>query len=285
MFETDELPYEKMLERYVEQINFIPAHILEARKQKKHINPVNIVIDDYFKRRHSFHDEDLKPDQCPVYECHLRTDQKKKHEADVIIWESHSHVTIGKVPPEKDPRQIWVWLHWEAPINSYFEQNHSYNMNWTAAFRHDSTFYTPYGLYIPNEYIEKLKGTKMNYVNIVKQPPSKRPKKVVAMMSNCRVPSGRLDLVMELKKYITVDIYGRGQCAEYRCPGLWQNHDCYYEFAKSYKFFLSYENSLCKQYITEKFIHNTHSYVHVIDFFQSFCQVQILGRAKKKKVK
>ena len=47
-----------------------------------------------------------------------------------------------------------------------------------------------------------------------------------------------------------VDIYGK--CGKFKCPRT--NEDkCYKDMAKNYKFYLSFENSVCEDYITEKF--------------------------------
>jgi hypothetical protein len=55
--------------------------------------------------------------------------------------------------------------------------------------------------------------------------------------------------VKQLKKYIDVDVYGN--CGTLSCPRS-EEEDCRVMAAKKYKFYLSLENSLCKDYITEK---------------------------------
>ncbi len=54
-------------------------------------------------------------------------------------------------------------------------------------------------------------------------------------------------LVEQLKEYIPVDIYGA--CARLKCPR--SNKACD-KLIENYKFYLSFENSLCDDYISEK---------------------------------
>ena len=50
-----------------------------------------------------------------------------------------------------------------------------------------------------------------------------------------------------MSKYIDIDIYGK--CGRYTCD---DNKDCKKQLSDSYKFYLAFENSLCKEYTTEK---------------------------------
>lgn len=74
-------------------------------------------------------------------------------------------------------------------------------------------------------------------------------KEVAWLVSNCQAKSGRLDYVKELSKYIGVDIYGL--CGNDRtCP---RSRDCFKDVIEpQYYFYLSFENSLCQDYVTEK---------------------------------
>ena len=78
---------------------------------------------------------------------------------------------------------------------------------------------------------------------------SKRLQKVAWLVSNCKTHSQREQYVKELSKYIQVDIYGH--CGKKECPK--DQEDCHAYLASNYLFYLSFENSLCKDYVTEKF--------------------------------
>ena len=78
-----------------------------------------------------------------------------------------------------------------------------------------------------------------------------------------------------------IDIYGK--CRNFQCP---EDQSCHDYLAENYKFYLSFENSLCIDYVTEKlwsqlkrdilpitfsWISNTemlppHSYINAVDF-------------------
>ncbi|CAG7669571.1 unnamed protein product [Allacma fusca] len=79
----------------------------------------------------------------------------------------------------------------------------------------------------------------------------RRRKKLVALvLSNCKdVPSNRIQLVKELQKYVTVDVYGK--CGEFQCKDPIP-FGCKKELGHEYKFYLSFENSVCQDYVTEK---------------------------------
>ena len=52
-----------------------------------------------------------------------------------------------------------------------------------------------------------------------------------------------------MKKFINIDVYGK--CGPLDCPV--ENIDCFINLSKSYKFYIAFENSLCSEYVTEKF--------------------------------
>ena len=80
-----------------------------------------------------------------------------------------------------------------------------------------------------------------------------KTKSVAWFVSNCGARNGRLKYAKELGKYIEVDIYG--SCGTKQCPRSKAN-DCFKMLEKDYRFYLAFENSNCKDYITEKFFVN-----------------------------
>ncbi|XP_069169702.1 alpha-(1,3)-fucosyltransferase C-like [Procambarus clarkii] len=69
-------------------------------------------------------------------------------------------------------------------------------------------------------------------------------------VSHCDAISGREQLVATLRRWVEVDQYGR--CGGLSCS-LHQSDKCDLLLNTHYKFYLSFENSLCRDYVTEKF--------------------------------
>ncbi|KAH9384872.1 hypothetical protein HPB48_026902 [Haemaphysalis longicornis] len=61
--------------------------------------------------------------------------------------------------------------------------------------------------------------------------------------------SRREDYVKQLQEHVRVDVYGK--CGHLKCPRA-NSTKCYEMFAKKYFFYLSFENSICRDYVTEK---------------------------------
>jgi glycoprotein 3-alpha-L-fucosyltransferase len=72
-------------------------------------------------------------------------------------------------------------------------------------------------------------------------------------VSNCGAKNQRWELVEELQKYITVEIYGA--CGSLTCLRM-EEKKCFQMLSNDYKFYFSFENSNCRDYITEKFFWN-----------------------------
>jgi hypothetical protein len=96
-----------------------------------------------------------------------------------------------------------------------------------------------------------------------------KKKLVAAMISNCVFyKNNRLGYIDQLKKHIDVDLYGK--CGKgLQCPPQNENknisshsesEECFKYLGENYKFYLSFENCNCEDYITEKFFMNGLSY-------------------------
>ncbi len=139
--------------------------------------------------------------------------------------------------------QRWILSNEESPVHS--PDYHKFNgiFNWTMTYKHDSDIWYPYGIVKPGKHRSGF-DPNVNYLG-------GRNKSVVAFISNC--VQSRLSMVKALQKYINIDIYGWASChnIKIKCG----KNQCWY-LLKDYKFYLAIENSICKEYITEKIYRN-----------------------------
>lgn len=180
-------------------------------------------------------------------------------EFDAILFHMRDMHNIPLPNPKlRKPTQRYVMFLMESPSNDNFpyEKFGSY-FNWTMTFRRDSDIYRPYGWVAPKNWEFHYAPKKsINWSqNATKQTDSTtlpgvthKVKKVAWLVSNCHTHSQREHYVQELSKYIEVDIFG--QCGQAKCP---DNDRCMEFIQSNYLFYLSFENSICQDYITEKF--------------------------------
>ena len=168
------------------------------------------------------------------------------------------------------PHQKYVMFLMESPKNDGFPYEKFDNFfNWTMTFRLDSDFPNPYGWVepinnplsvptgindLPDLTFDTQKRDKItvNFIEDLRQKTSKKQKLVAWMVSNCGTHSQREDYVKELQEHISVDIYGG--CGKFKCKKVQNDaNKCLEHLDENYKFYLSFENSVCNDYVTEKF--------------------------------
>lgn len=76
---------------------------------------------------------------------------------------------------------------------------------------------------------------------------------IVWFVGNCHAQNGRNEYVKRLQRFIHVDIYGN--CGTLKCSRRKQK-ECRSMMGRVYKFVVAFENSLCWDYVTEKFFYN-----------------------------
>uniref|UniRef100_A0A915L171 Fucosyltransferase n=1 Tax=Romanomermis culicivorax TaxID=13658 RepID=A0A915L171_ROMCU len=107
----------------------------------------------------------------------------------------------------------------------------------------DSDVFYPYNTFVK----EKSFGAPQT-LNSIKSIVKNKTKLVAWFVSNCQTSSRRELYVRELQKYLAVDIYG--SCGDLKCQDRLK---CRQMLHDDYKFYLAFENSNCKDYVTEKF--------------------------------
>jgi len=183
---------------------------------------------------------------CPVTNCIATDDPSQSEEADALMFHMRNVAQQTPYPKKRSPHQRYVFFLLEHPYHQWNDLR-PFNgfFNLTMTYRRDSDIFLPYGM--------TEKGKSKADVT-----PVKKQRKLVAwFVSNCQSHSKREDYVKELQKYIPVDVYG--QCGPLKCPPdttqyhairMWPS--CYTMLEENYKFYISFENNFCRDYVTEK---------------------------------
>ena len=109
-------------------------------------------------------------------------------------------------------------------------------------YRRDSDIVVPSGEVYKKAIAESPYQPKVPFAN--------KTRSAAWIVSNCHATSRREHYVEKLRRYIDVDVYGA--CGSMPGCGRNEDSDCRQKIASKYKFYLSFENSLCQDYVTEK---------------------------------
>ncbi|CAI5676641.1 alpha-(1,3)-fucosyltransferase 9 isoform X1 [Oreochromis niloticus] len=151
----------------------------------------------------------------------------------VIINHRDISGDLSNLPQLQRPSfQKWIWMNFESPTHSSKLSGIQKLFNLTLNYRQDANIGVPSGTIVPAEGEE-------NFV-----PPSKN-KLVCWIVSNWNPQHDRVKYFNELQKHVKVHAYGRA------FEKYISDNDLIPTIT-SCKFYLSFENSVHKDYITEK---------------------------------
>ncbi len=207
---------------------------------------------------------------CKVTNCILTADRNRTKQSDALIFHAYQ-VNLQDLPQERSPHQRFVFLLYETIPNTSdpcvgkclpSSQYSPHYFNWTMTHRRDSDIYVaePYGAIAPKNRMLPIQLPDDLSPDTLPTDPAvllnkkfpnlaNRTKMVAWFNSNCLTHSQREDYVKELAKFVQVDIYGK--CGTMEC--LPRNDPRCEVLLVNYKFYLAAENSLCPDYVTEKF--------------------------------
>ena len=184
--------------------------------------------------------------KCSARNCRLTYEDNAATDADAIMI--HLHLTKGPhtFPNRTRQDQRWIWLTDESSAHTFLvaKERHMYAyngyFNWSMSYRMDTDVPVPYGRTLPLTPDEAAAYQPLNYFAL-------NPRLVAAMGSNCGGSNKRWSYIRELKNHVKVDAYGG--CGNLKCKGHFTK-DC--PVLAEYKFYLAFENTNCREYITEK---------------------------------
>lgn len=140
---------------------------------------------------------------------------------------------------------VWVLYTLEPPsvMNATFWANQPTQFDAVFSYQRASDVFVPYGCYKPkadpkDEDIAQMIGNKTRLV--------------AWMASNCHTQSDRARYYKDLRKYIQIDVFGA--CGNLTCQkwGNYSGQNPCGGVKDMYKFYFSFENSICTDYVTEK---------------------------------
>lgn len=196
---------------------------------------------------------------CNIYDCYTMIDRDlipiDQYDAIVFHGPEYNPISQKDHPSKRSDHQIYVYLSLESPQNGPVKSSLNGYFNYTMTHRLDSDIVLSYyaifdygGNYTAPQ--DNPNWTVPNFSNLEKYNEINKQKKlpVAWFVSNCGSQNKREMYVKELQKYIKVDIYG--SCGPLNCPRSNERH-CF-DLLNTYYFYLSFENSNCKDYVTEK---------------------------------
>lgn len=155
-------------------------------------------------------------------------------------------------PPEKPKGQTWIYLTQESPHRNPDLHKWNFLFNWTMSYRRDADILYPYGSFkVRSPSLSSLRDSSVYFKTSSKgnQTRWKYKKTCAWVVSNCKTPSKRSQYVYLMKRRVPIDIFGA--CGSRKCPP-YPDTSCINMISDNYKFYLSFENTLCRDYVTEK---------------------------------
>lgn len=220
-----------------------------------------------------------------ISNCLTTTDRGLLNDSDAVIFHGRD-LHVDDLPPPKwrRPHQMFIFFLLESPIHTNLDLlqqpvfRHYFNR--TMTYRRDSDVVHAYGRLrcidpaSPSclEFPRPANGSAAPFktyptaaasaaarvligpigANVLMTKGSKN-RTVAWFVSNCQSNSQRESLVRRLSQFIVVDIYGKcgdgNQKRQHSCPN---RSECDEMLSRHYRFYLSFENSLCPDYVTEK---------------------------------
>lgn len=177
--------------------------------------------------------------KCAVETCRLSENVLDLPRADAVIFHG-SNLTLNFPLPEKSSSQKWIFFTTQPPQKTLPIGNRDIlqKIDWTSTYSSESDIRIPYGKFIW--------GT----TDGNSSPPLTRKSRLATHFSNqCSTPNFRSLYVDSLVSHLGADdvaIYGK--CGKPCSAG----ENCLKSSA-GYKFYLAFEESSCKEYISDEF--------------------------------
>ncbi len=191
---------------------------------------------------------------CPSKDrCKWTCNTRQLAQADAIIFHAYDlQFSYNTIPNRTQTKPNSVWILWsdEPPSIIDYSLFKPYQFNWTISYKLNSEISIgSYGLFskrdvplsdgVYNQWIKKQFNSRLNGA--------------LWFVSNCKAKE-RLKYYYDLLKEKTTTVEGYGRCVDYYpfhfCTS---GTRCERDYMSKYKYYLSFESIICRDYITEKF--------------------------------
>lgn len=179
--------------------------------------------------------------ECP-FSCRYTTDKSMVSSADALIFHI-SDMQLLHLPSIRHSYQRYIFFLRESPYHSgTYETLPADFFNLTMTYRRDSDIITPIDAFFK---IESNDSTNSYYSwHEVQQAVARKTRIALQFVSNCNTKSGREQYVRKLiNEQLEVDVFGACTKMGIRCKRL---SECEYKILDKYRFYLAFENSVCR---------------------------------------
>ena len=205
---------------------------------------------------------------CEVTACEIYDNRSAMpfEQYDAVVMNIHE-IYMTRRPEitgfQRTQRQRFIFLSQESPQTIPYLNPAQYAnyFNWTMTYKLNSDIQLLYGR-IDQLPAAPVSAQQVDYFiknthRLTENMAANKTRNVVWMVSHCNTAGKRETYLQELQRHIDVDVYGG--CGNFSCQRngthwLSEPH-CYDLLAEKYKFYLSFENSVCQDYATEKLFH------------------------------
>lgn len=176
-----------------------------------------------------------------ISDCKLVDRRAEFPNVDIVVFHQRELATKKVNLPlnlSRPDGQRWVWMSLEAPENNANMKPFANLFNLTMSYRRDADITIPYGELQPQD-------------GKVEDPPLNKTHLVCWVVSNFNSHHKRSQVYQQLSAFVKITVYGRWKKAPLPPADLLPTvSHCYY--------YLAFESSLSKDYITEKLWRNAY---------------------------
>ncbi|VDM99336.1 unnamed protein product [Thelazia callipaeda] len=153
------------------------------------------------------------------------------------------------LPVNRFINQSYIFFLLESPYHTGISEDSLPDnfFNVTLTYRLDSDILFPYGVWRKLDEFTPA-NQKWNW-DEVKEMVNNKTGLILYLVSNCHTPSKREAYVENLNQFIAITQYGN-------CNNMACDEECANKLRMSHRFYLAFENSVCRDYVTEKVFRN-----------------------------